>query len=52
MNIINILKNEKPIESKEILNTEDKIEEKIFMGLRMNEGISFDDFKKEFNIEF
>lgn len=47
-----LLKNERPIESKEILNTEDKIEEKIFMGLRMNEGISFDDFKKQFNIDF
>ena len=47
-----MLKNERPIESKEILNTEDKIEEKIFMGLRMNEGISFDDFKKQFNIDF
>lgn len=47
-----LLKNERPIESKEALNTEDKIEEKIFMGLRMNEGISFADFKKQFNIDF
>ena len=46
------MKNERPIDNKEILNIEDKIEEKIFMGLRMNEGINFDDFKKQFNIDF
>ncbi|RDY23980.1 oxygen-independent coproporphyrinogen III oxidase [Romboutsia maritimum] len=42
----------KPILSKELLSVQDKIEEKIFMGLRMNEGIKFDDFKNEFNIDF
>ncbi|MGL4912809.1 MAG: radical SAM family heme chaperone HemW [Romboutsia sp.] len=44
--------NEKPIENIEKLSIEDKIQEKIFMGLRMNEGIKFDDFKNDFNIEF
>lgn len=44
--------NEKPIESKDNLTIDDKIQEKIFMGLRMNEGIKFKDFKKEFNINF
>lgn len=43
---------EKPIERKEYLTIDDKIEEKIFMGLRMNEGIKFKDFEKEFNIDF
>lgn len=47
-----LMKKERPIDNKEILNIEDKIEEKIFMGLRMNEGINFDDFKKQFNIDF
>ena len=47
-----LMKNEKPIDTKEVLTTQDKIEEKIFMGLRMNDGIYFDDFKKEFNIDF
>ena len=45
-------KNKKPISNLENLSIEDKIQEKIFMGLRMNEGIYFEDFKKEFNIEF
>lgn len=44
--------NEKPIESKENLTIDDKIQEKIFMGLRMNEGIKFKDFEKEFKINF
>lgn len=47
-----LLKNEKPIESKEVISIKDGIEEKIFMGLRMNEGIKFADFKSEFNIDF
>ncbi|SCH37108.1 Oxygen-independent coproporphyrinogen-III oxidase [uncultured Clostridium sp.] len=47
-----IEKNEKPIESKEILSKQDSIEEKIFMGLRMNDGIKFNDFKNKFNIDF
>lgn len=42
----------KPICDKNILEVKDKIEEKIFMGLRMNEGIYFNDFAKEFNINF
>ncbi|MCR8746558.1 radical SAM family heme chaperone HemW [Romboutsia lituseburensis] len=44
--------NKKPISNLEKLSIEDKIQEKIFMGLRMNEGIKFDDFRKEFKIEF
>lgn len=44
--------NQKPIGHEEALTNEDKIQEKIFMGLRMNEGIKFEDFKKEFNINF
>ena len=47
-----IEKNEKPIDNKEILSKQDSIEEKIFMGLRMNEGIKFDDFKNKFDINF
>lgn len=47
-----INKNEKPIENIENLSVEDKIQEKIFMGLRMNEGIKFEDFKKQFNLDF
>ena len=48
----NIYNENKPIVDKNILSTKDKIEEKIFMGLRMNEGIYFSDFEKEFNINF
>lgn len=44
--------NEKPIENIEVLSIDDKIQEKIFMGLRMNKGIKFIDFKKQFNIGF
>ncbi|MGL5313457.1 MAG: radical SAM family heme chaperone HemW [Peptostreptococcaceae bacterium] len=47
-----LLLNEKPIVNIEKLSIEDKIQEKIFMGLRMNEGIKFVDFKKLFNIDF
>lgn len=47
-----IILNQKPIEENETLCIEDKIQEKIFMGLRMNEGIKFIDFKKEFKIDF
>lgn len=42
----------KPIIYNDELSTKDSIEEKIFMGLRMNEGIKYEDFKKQFNIEF
>ena len=44
-------KNQKPIEFFEELTLKDKIEEKIIMGLRMNEGIIFKDFE-EFGIDF
>lgn len=47
-----ILENKKPIDSIDKLSIEDKIQEKIFMGLRMNKGIKFEDFKKEFNLDF
>ena len=47
-----ILSNEKPIENIEVLSIDDKIQEKIFMGLRMNNGIKFIDFKKQFDIDF
>ena len=46
-----ISKNEKPIEFCENLTEKDKIEEKIIMGLRMNDGIIFKDFE-EFGINF
>lgn len=42
----------KPIDSKEYLTLKDKLEEKIFMGLRMNEGIYFEDFKRDFGVDF
>lgn len=44
-------KNEKPIDYFENLTLKDKIEEKIIMGLRMNEGIIFKEFE-EFQIDF
>ena len=47
-----IILNQKPIGEIETLSIEDKTQEKIFMGLRMNEGIKFIDFKKEFKIDF
>lgn len=47
-----IIDNKKPIEHEEYLSNEDKIQEKIFMGLRMNEGIKYKDFKKQFDIDF
>ncbi|WXR61133.1 radical SAM family heme chaperone HemW [Peptostreptococcaceae bacterium AGR-M142] len=46
------LKNDKlPIEEIKILNLDEKIEEKIFMNLRMNEGLSLDEFYKLFNVK-
>ncbi len=42
----------KPIESKEKLNTKDEIEESVFLGLRMNEGIKFDDFERKYKFNF
>ncbi len=47
-----LLNNEKPVDFKDDLSIEDKIQEKIFMGLRMNEGIKFEDFKSEFGLNF
>ncbi|WP_250674221.1 radical SAM family heme chaperone HemW [Paraclostridium ghonii] len=47
-----ILKNVKPESEEIILTNNDKIEEFIFMGLRMNKGINLDVFKERFNINF
>lgn len=44
--------NKKPIEEKNTLSKKDEIEEFIFMGLRMNEGIDLNDFYNRFNIKF
>ncbi|WP_373598748.1 radical SAM family heme chaperone HemW [Paraclostridium bifermentans] len=44
--------NEKPINEENELSKQDKIEEFIFMGLRMNEGINLDIFKERFEIDF
>ncbi|MGL5753922.1 MAG: radical SAM family heme chaperone HemW [Paraclostridium sp.] len=44
--------NLKPINEENKLSDKDKIEEFIFMGLRMNEGISLDIFEKRFKIDF
>ncbi|AUA29781.1 TPA: radical SAM family heme chaperone HemW [Clostridioides difficile] len=49
---LSLVKREKPIQENEILSEKDMIEEKIFMGLRMNKGIKFEDFKKKFGIDF
>ncbi|MEG0238383.1 MAG: radical SAM family heme chaperone HemW [Clostridium sp.] len=47
-----ISQNLKPINEENKLSDKDKIEEFIFMGLRMNEGISLDIFEKRFKIDF
>ncbi|AXU61599.1 radical SAM superfamily protein [Clostridioides difficile 824] len=49
---LSLVKREKPIQENEILSEKDMIEEKIFMGLRMNKGIKFEDLKKKFGIDF
>ncbi|MFL8798426.1 MULTISPECIES: radical SAM family heme chaperone HemW [unclassified Clostridioides] len=49
---LSLTKREKPIQENEILSEKDMIEEKIFMGLRMNKGIEFEDFKKIFGLDF
>ncbi|HBH1198231.1 TPA: oxygen-independent coproporphyrinogen III oxidase [Clostridioides difficile] len=49
---LSLVKREKPIQENEILSEKDMIEEKIFMGLRMNKSIKFEDFKKKFGIDF
>lgn len=46
-----IKKYELPTDNLQILSKEDKIEEKIFMGLRMNKGLCLESFKKEFDID-
>ena len=47
-----ILEDEKPIEWEEKLSIKDEIEESIFLGLRMNEGIQISDFKEKYNFDF
>ena len=44
--------NKKPISEKNILSKKDEMEEFIFMGLRMNEGINLDEFYEKFNVNF
>lgn len=44
--------NKKPIEDKNILSKKDEMEEFIFMGLRMNEGINLDRFYEKFGVNF
>ncbi|SHJ75781.1 radical SAM family heme chaperone HemW [Tepidibacter formicigenes] len=41
-----------PIECSQKLEKKDKLEEKIFMGLRMKEGIYFKEFEEYFKIDF
>ncbi|WP_099187354.1 radical SAM family heme chaperone HemW [Tepidibacter mesophilus] len=43
---------ELPIENIEKLDKQDMIEEKIFMGLRMNEGIDLKKINEEFKVDF
>lgn len=47
-----IMQNIKPISEESILTEKDKMEEFIFMGLRMNEGINIEDFKNRFHADF
>ena len=47
-----VMQNIKPINEKNVLTEKDVIEEFIFMGLRMNEGINLNIFKERFNCEF
>lgn len=47
-----ILKGKKPIDWEEKLSIKDEIEESIFLGLRMNEGIKFKDFKIKYDLDF
>lgn len=42
----------KPIEWEEKLCIKDEIEESIFLGLRMNDGIKFKDFYEKYNFNF
>ena len=41
-----------PVESKEEIDRKNEIEERIFLGLRMNEGIKFKDFQVKYNMDF
>lgn len=47
-----VLNNKRPIEQEDVLNKEDKIEENIFLGLRMNEGIYFKEFEDKYYVDF
>ncbi|MBC6696015.1 oxygen-independent coproporphyrinogen III oxidase [Terrisporobacter mayombei] len=47
-----ILEGKKPIDWEEKLSIKDEIEESIFLGLRMNEGIKFKDFKIKYDLDF
>lgn len=47
-----ILEGKKPIDWEEKLSIKDEIEESIFLGLRMNEGIKFKDFKTKYDLDF
>lgn len=49
---LSLIKRKKPMQDSENLSIKDMIEEKIFMGLRMNKGIKFKDFEKKFEIDF
>ncbi len=48
----NLEENSLPIKEKQKLNVKEKMEEKIFLGLRMNKGIDFEKFYQEFHIHF
>lgn len=47
-----IMQNIRPVSEEIELTKKDKIEEFIFMGLRMNEGINIDVFKERFDTDF
>lgn len=47
-----IYSGKKPLEWEEKLSIKDEIEENIFLGMRMNEGIKFEDFFKRYNFDF
>lgn len=47
-----IFSGKKPIEWEEELSIKDEIEESIFLGLRMNDGIKFIDFYEKYNFDF
>lgn len=47
-----VMQNIRPVSEEIELTKKDKIEEFIFMGLRMNEGINIDVFKERFDTDF